>query len=104
MKFLHTIERDCLIINFIEPIDDLSFIKDLYTSECKHLILDVLKLNDLNSNHYTKFFKFGKNLVGTQSFVVVSENSSLEENNIVPTLIEAFDIIEMEDIERQLNL
>jgi len=103
MKFSHTIEKDCLIISLLEPVDDLSFINDLYTSECKHLILDVLKLNDLNSNHYTKFIKFGKKLVGAQSFVLISDQSSLQEVNIVPTLVEAFDIIEMEDIERQLN-
>ena len=38
------------------------------------------------------------------SFIVVSEYSFSAELNIVPTLQEAYDFIEMEDIERQLDI
>ena len=37
------------------------------------------------------------------SFVIVCSTSFSEELNIVPTMQEAFDYIEMEEIERQLN-
>jgi hypothetical protein len=37
------------------------------------------------------------------SFVIVSTHQFDENLNIVPTMQEAFDYIEMEEIERQLN-
>ena len=42
--------------------DNLSFIKELFNKNCKHLILDVTEVSELNIKHLTKFTKFGKNL------------------------------------------
>ena len=47
---------------------------------------------------------FGKSIYENKgSFVIVCPHSFDEELNIVPTVQEAFDLIEMEEIERQLD-
>ena len=52
-----------------------------------------------------KFITFGENIENIGgSFVIVSEFSFDDNLIIVPTLQEAFDYIEMEEIERQLNI
>lgn len=51
-----------------------------------------------------KLCNFGNQVYANAgSFIVVSEYSFSEKLNIVPTLQEAYDFIEMEDIERQLD-
>ncbi|MEC8273612.1 MAG: hypothetical protein VXZ76_02105 [Bacteroidota bacterium] len=84
--------------------DDLSFINSLFNQDCKHLILDLTEVLNINTKHLTKFTKFGKNLVQNNSFVMISNQFLHDKFLVVPTLQEAFDIIEMEDIERSLNI
>ena len=100
----HRIERDCLIVKLSENTDDLSFIETLYNGNTKHLILDLHDNIGLNSTDLLKFTTFGKNIVKNNSFVMVSNLPPQEEYLVVPSIQEAFDIIEMEDIERQLNI
>jgi len=53
-------------------------------------------------NNFTKFEKYVN--ANNGSFVIVS-NVNFDDNlNIVPTLQEAYDFIDMEEIERQLNI
>jgi hypothetical protein len=59
---------------------------------------------ELNSTDLLKFTTFGKNIVKNNSFVMVSNLPPQEEYMVVPSIQEAFDIIEMEDIVRQLNI
>jgi hypothetical protein len=104
MLYSYSVENNCLIINLNELVEDLSFISPLYLKGCKHLILNLSQLSQLDVNDIAKFSTFGNNLVGINSFVMIS-NQILDENfSITPTLQEAFDIIELEDIERILNL
>jgi hypothetical protein len=70
----------------------------------KHLILDLHDIMEHNSTDLLKFTTFGKNIVKNNSFVMVSNLPPQEEYMVVPSIQEAFDIIEMEDIERQLNI
>ncbi len=100
----HRIEHDCLIVKLSENSDDLSFIVSLFNGNAKHLILDLHDISELNSSHLSKFTTFGKNIVKDNSFVMISNQPPQEEFMIVPSIQEAFDIIEMEDIERQLNI
>lgn len=100
----HRIERDCLIVKLLENTDELSFIETLFNGNSKHLILDLHDIMELNSNDLLKFTTFGKNIVKNNSFVMVSNLPPQEEFMVVPSIQEAFDIIEMEDIERQLNI
>ncbi len=52
-----------------------------------------------------KFITFDKNISKINgSFVIVCDFSFDDGLNIVPTLQEAYDFIEMEEIERELNL
>ena len=51
-----------------------------------------------------KLIKFDRSVyLKNGSFVIVCRHSFDKELNIVPTIQEAYDFIEMEDIERQLN-
>ena len=59
---------------------------------------------ELNSTDLLKFTTFGKNIVKNNSFVMISNLPPQEEYMVVPSIQEAFDIIEMEEIERQLNI
>jgi hypothetical protein len=100
----HRIERDCLIVKLSENTDDLSFIEALYNGNAKHLILDLHDIMGYNSTDLLKFTTFGKNIVKNNSFVMISNLPPQDEYMVVPSIQEAFDIIEMEEIERQLNI
>jgi|AOAMet_48_BLW_10_2_1038533.scaffolds.fasta_scaffold45470_2 hypothetical protein len=100
----HRIERNCLIVKLSENTDDLSFVETLYNGNVKHLILDLHDIMELNSTDLLKFTTFGKNIVKNNSFVMISNLPPQEEYMVVPSIQEALDIIEMEDIERQLNI
>jgi len=103
MSHSHSIKNNCLIV-VLSKLEELSFIESLFSPECKHLILDLTEVLDFDINHLIKFTTFGKNLVQTNSFVMISNQFLNDEFLVVPTLQEAFDIIEMEDIERSLKL
>jgi hypothetical protein len=100
----HRIERNCLIVKLSDNTDDLSFVETLYNGNVKHLILDLHDIMELNSTDLLKFTTFGKNIVKNNSFVMISNLPPQEEYMVVPSIQEALDIIEMEDIERQLNI
>lgn len=98
-----TIENECLVVKLSGQIDDLSFISALYNEKASHLILNLLEFDCSDVHLFTKFAKFGKKLVGDNSFVMVSTEHTNSDWMPVPTLQEAFDIVELENIERQLN-
>ena len=104
MSYSYQIQKNCLIIQLLVIEDDMSFINSLFSNDCKHLILNLSEVSNLNTEHLTKFTTFGKNLVQTNSFVMISNQFLHDEFLVVPTLQEAFDIVEMEDIERSLNI
>ena len=73
--------------------DVTNFIADMsgVTSE----VIEIIKNN---------LITFGQSIDPKKgSFVVVSAHQFDEKLNIVPTMLEAFDYIEMEEIERQLD-
>lgn len=104
MSYSYTIDNHCLIVNLNELVEDLSFISLLFREDCKHLILNLSQLSEVHVNDIIKFSTFGKNLVGTNTFVMISKQLLNDDFSIAPTLQEAYDIIELEDIERLLNL
>ncbi len=93
----HTIIISLIENNLIENIelseDVRNFIADLRDVDIE--VLEIIKKN------LTKFANTV--LVNKGSFVVVSKISFTEKINIVPTLQEAQDFIEMEEVERQLE-
>ena len=82
-------------------ITDLDF-----NSEIKYFIADLRGVSKEVAESITnKFITFGKSISAINgSFVVVCDFSFDENLTIVPTLQEAYDYIEMEEIERQLEL
>ena len=88
-------------------ISDKNDFSELNTSQnIKNFIADLSTLKNgmhkLLINNFTKFEKYVNDNNG--SFVIVS-NVNFDDNlNIVPTLQEAYDFIDMEEMERQLNI
>ena len=76
------------------------------TSEIKYFIADLRGIApDLAENIKNKFIIFANSISKINgSFVIVCEFSFDDELTIVPTLQEAYDYIEMEEMERQLEL
>ena len=67
-------------------------------------IFDISTLDKKSQNLIKeKLIKFGKILIKNNcSFVIVSNHLNMIDFNIVPTQEEAYDIIELEEIERDL--
>ncbi len=76
------------------------------TSEIKHFIADLSSVTfEVAKSVSEKFLTFDKSISLTNGSLVIVCNFSFDENlTIVPTLQEAYDFIEMEEIERQLEL
>ena len=76
------------------------------TSQIKHFIADLRGVTpDLAENIKNKFIIFANSISKMNgSFVIVCEFSFEDELTIVPTLQEAYDYIEMDEMERQLEL
>jgi hypothetical protein len=73
-----------------------------------HLVVRLSSLDKVSLEDVIEFLRLSNNhRSAKKSFVVVSDKANLEdmpdEIVVVPTLQEAFDIIEMEDIERDLG-
>ncbi len=97
-----TIENETLH-NFVDAIETA-----YKTFSDKHIIIDISTFSTLNSKDITLFLELSNTHSAIKkSFVIVTNSISLEdipdELVIVPTLQEAYDIIEMEDIERDLG-
>jgi hypothetical protein len=86
--------------------EDNNFSDLKITSEIKHFIADLRGVTpELAENIKNKFIIFANSISKMNgSFVIVCEFSFEEELTIVPTLQEAYDYIEMDEMERQLEL
>ena len=97
------LQETTLVFNLGEDnnISDLKI-----TSEIQHFIADLRSVDKgVAESTKEKFINFGESISKTNgSFVIVCEFSFDENLTIVPTLQEAYDFIEMEEIERQLEL
>ena len=86
--------------------DKNDFSKLNASQNIKNFIADLSTLKNgmhkLLINNFTKFEKYVNDNNG--SFVIVSNVNFDDHLNIVPTLQEAYDYIEMEEMERQLKL
>ena len=94
-----------------KDIDNFIFLlKPLMTSQFQNqnLIIDFIESNGFSLNDLSKFKSISKLHRGhNKSFVIVSDalnpNELPEDMIVVPTLQEAEDLIEMEEIERELG-
>jgi len=76
------------------------------TSEIKHFIADLRGVSlEVAENVKDKFIIFANSISKMNgSFVIICEFSFDDDLTIVPTLQEAYDYIEMDEIARQLEL
>jgi len=86
--------------------EDNSFSDLKITSQIKHFIADLRGVTpELAENIKNKFTIFANSISKLNgSFVIVCEFSFEDELTIVPSLQEAYDYIEMDEMERQLEL
>lgn len=100
----------CIIKNF--EIDLTTFVANLKLQfesyQNQNIIIDISNLKGLKNKDLTVFLDFIKmSKKNKKSFVVVISdfdfNKATAKINIVPTIQEAHDIIEMEEIERDLG-
>jgi hypothetical protein len=96
-------EKNCLVVQLDSLDESLESISFSAAAGDKSLILDLSKLPEVSAEYLENFTTFGKNTAVDGSFYIVHEQEYNEQFPVVPTLLEAFDIIEMEDIERQLG-
>jgi hypothetical protein len=87
--------------DYLERVVPLKYEKD-------NLVVDLLKYKDMNLSKLLEFLKLSNYHRSTKhSFVIVNNAINFddipEEMIVVPTLEEAGDIIEMEEIERDLG-
>ena len=86
--------------------ENSSFSELNINSKVKNFIADLSGVSlDVAQSIQDKFIIFDKSISSMNgSFVIVSQFSFNDDLTIVPTLQEAYDYIEMEEIERQLEL
>ena len=86
--------------------EDNNFSDLKITSEIKHFIADLRGVSrDVAESITNKLITFDSSISNMKgSFVIVCDFSFDDSLTIVPTLQEAYDYIEMEEIERQLEL
>ena len=86
--------------------EDNNFSDLKITTEIKHFIADLRGVSlEVAENIKDKFTTFADSISKMNgSFVIVCEFSFDDELTIVPTLQEAYDYIEMDEMERQLEL
>ena len=97
------IQESTLVFKIGEENDSLDL--DL-KSNIKHFIADLSGVSvEVANSIKNKLITFGNDISDINgSFVIVSDFSFDETLTIVPTLQEAYDYIEMEEIERQLKI
>ena len=85
-------------------------INDTYsTFKNNNIIVNLISLNKLNLQDIIEFLELSNNHRGSKlSFVIVSDSIDIDETHdeiiVVPTMQEAYDIIEMEEMERDLGI
>jgi hypothetical protein len=91
------------------PIELVKKIQDVYSKlKNDNIILNLTSLNKLSLQDVLEFLELSNShRKSKHSFVIVSDKIELDETPdeivVVPTLQEAYDIIEMEEMERDLG-
>ncbi|WP_417359924.1 ribonuclease Z [Galbibacter sp.] len=85
-----------------------NFKKALPSLESNHLILNLLSLARVDANDLVEFLEFSrKHKAAKKSFILVANAVDFEkvhtDLSVAPSLREAYDLIEIEDIERDLE-
>lgn len=103
MSFSIVKQEDTLIVTLKDSSFDLSLISQQIDENCNHIIFDLLNLMSVSEADFKNFTTFGNTNTINGSFVMVFKGSYNDDYAVVPSLEEAFDFIEMENIERMLK-
>ncbi|WP_323789745.1 ribonuclease Z [Psychroserpens sp.] len=92
--------------SIIELVKKIDVLYERFKND--NIIINLTTLNKVTLSDIVEFLQISnKHRKAKHSFVIVSNNANLDESPdeivVVPTLQEAYDIIEMEDIERDLG-
>ena len=94
--------KDTLVVDVHDLTINLAHVLELQNS-FKHLVIDLSAFDSVSEDFMKNFTKFGKDNIQENSFFIVYKNEFSEDFPLVPTLFEAFDMITLEEIERQLK-
>ncbi len=109
---MESIKKDnCLILKDEKdsPKDFAAFIQSLLKKfENENLIIDLQKYGELKLDELLSFLKPSlEHYMNNKSFIIINDTIAIddvpEELRVVPTLQEAEDMIQMEEIERDLG-
>lgn len=109
MKVSQT-EKNCIITD--DQGDLVSFLMELTheykTFEKQNIILDLTFYEELSKKQLDNFLKLSKiHRKNKKSFLLIAKNIDFtavsDKLSVVPTLVEANDIVDMEEIERDLG-
>ena len=103
MSLSITKEKSSIIVKPKNLDFDLHTIDLEFDSQFKNLILDLSKFENIENSLFQNFTNFGMQIVKENSFVIVFKGSYKDTFPIVPSLEEAFDFVQMEEIERMLK-
>jgi len=97
-------QEDISLVKFVE---NLNSVYEKLRND--HIIVNLFSFSKLNSDDILEFLRLSNtHKKANKSFVLVTDKVSYdevpEEISLVPTIREALDLIEMEDIERDLEL
>ena len=104
MQFQIEKQKESLIVTLKDLDVDLSFISLELDHKHRHFILNLSEFSEVSEENLKNFTNFGNQVVGKNSFIIIFQMEFSEYFPIVPTLEEAFDTIELDEIERQLEL
>lgn len=87
-------------------VNNIEQVYDRYSND--HLIVNLSSIEEIELQDIIEFLRLSnKHRASKKSFVVITDNVDIDampdEICVVPTMQEAYDIIEMEDIERDLG-
>ncbi|SEK35489.1 hypothetical protein SAMN04487910_0328 [Aquimarina amphilecti] len=96
-------QEKATVIEFVKGIED-----KYESMKNDNIVANLFSLKDLSINDVNEFLRVSnKHKSNKRSFVIVTDKISYDDTpkeiTIVPTLIEALDLIEMEEIERDLD-
>jgi len=96
-------QEKATIVDFVKRLEN-----DYETLKKDNIVINLFSLEKISSNQVNEFLRISNDhKENGRSFVIVTNKVSYEEVSekitLVPTLQEAYDLIEMEEIERDLG-
>ena len=104
MKYQIKRQKKSLVVILKDLSVDLSLIPLQLDDNYRHLILDLSEFSEFSKEKLKNFTNFGNKVDRKNSFVIICQVDFSKDFQIVPSLQEAFDLIQLEEIERQLDL